>query len=646
MKFERPRFELARVYSDGTTEAPEIVPVMQMPWETQMNRRGFMGAGLTGTAVLMVLVGCKQRTVKEVDIRESPELERKGPDTLLQAHQGTVKQLLFSADSTTLVSSSSDNTVKQWSVPDGKLLATVKESSFVPLKSAITSDGKILIASSGSEIGFWSLPRGASLKKLSEAKSNFALSDDGKIVAFQFGKSVKLCSVPEGDLVATLSGYEREVVQLAFAPNGKMLLAGALMEEAKLWSVPEGSLLGTLTECRFSSKAPSFFNPESNTFGSMMDGQIKLWSLPDGRPVKTNRTDAFDVIEGLLITPDGKMLVTLSRYFSTSSSPSAFPGTNKGERLAIRLWSFPEMELLTLGKAEPSGPLLANTYVDVNRLKLAVTPDSRTLAVLFSGSTVELLSLPDLKLENVLKGTTNQIESVAISRDGKFLTSGDSAGTIMLWDLEKREFLTYLFDQTANKRSVKGVTYHVKDKVTGHTITYTLPCGSAIPAGAVCTCNCVPGTYVPYTPPVPRTRSGGGFGTVCTCNQVCTCIPVPSDREAKEAFEVIDPLLILQRLSELPIQKWNYKWDEATIHHIGPMAQDFAAAFAVGEDDKHIHPVDAQGVAFAAIQALYRIAKEKDAQIESAQAQLQTQQEESAKLKARVEALERSLSII
>src|SRR6185436_4213245 len=99
------------------------------------------------------------------------------------------------------------------------------------------------------------------------------------------------------------------------------------------------------------------------------------------------------------------------------------------------------------------------------------------------------------------------------------------------------------------------------------------PCGSPIPAGAVCTCNCVPGSEPAYRPP-RSTGGGGGYGgggRICTCNKICTCIPVPSDRHVKEAFETADPLLILQRLSKLPIQTWSYKWDDATVRHIGPM---------------------------------------------------------------------------
>jgi hypothetical protein len=52
------------------------------------------------------------------------------------------------------------------------------------------------------------------------------------------------------------------------------------------------------------------------------------------------------------------------------------------------------------------------------------------------------------------------------------------------------------------------------------------------------------------------------------------------------------------------------------------MAQDFRAAFGLGVDDKHISTIDPDGVALAAIQALDRKLKEKDAQVEQLQKQL------------------------
>jgi hypothetical protein len=61
---------------------------------------------------------------------------------------------------------------------------------------------------------------------------------------------------------------------------------------------------------------------------------------------------------------------------------------------------------------------------------------------------------------------------------------------------------------------------------------------------------------------------------------------------------------VLAKIDALPISRWSYK-SERGVRHVGPMAQDFYAAFKVGEDDKHITSIDEDGVALAAIKALH-----------------------------------------
>jgi hypothetical protein len=101
------------------------------------------------------------------------------------------------------------------------------------------------------------------------------------------------------------------------------------------------------------------------------------------------------------------------------------------------------------------------------------------------------------------------------------------------------------------------------------------------------------------------------YGKMTTSTQTYT-----SDRDAKAGFAPVDVQTALSRLAQLPIETWSYKADDPAIRHIGPMAQDFAAAFEVGEDDRHIHVVDAAGVAFAAIQALAQITEEQAGELD------------------------------
>jgi hypothetical protein len=88
-----------------------------------------------------------------------------------------------------------------------------------------------------------------------------------------------------------------------------------------------------------------------------------------------------------------------------------------------------------------------------------------------------------------------------------------------------------------------------------------------------------------------------------------------SDRNAKTNFSTVDAPSLLGKLAAMPVSTWNYKTQADSIRHLGPTAQDFHDAFGLGEDDKHISTVDAEGVALAGIQALYKLSQEKDTKI-------------------------------
>jgi hypothetical protein len=64
-----------------------------------------------------------------------------------------------------------------------------------------------------------------------------------------------------------------------------------------------------------------------------------------------------------------------------------------------------------------------------------------------------------------------------------------------------------------------------------------------------------------------------------------------SDRNLKERFEPVDPQAVLAKVAVMPIQTWNCT-NAPTAQHIGPTAQDFRAAFGLGESDPTITTVD------------------------------------------------------
>jgi hypothetical protein len=62
---------------------------------------------------------------------------------------------------------------------------------------------------------------------------------------------------------------------------------------------------------------------------------------------------------------------------------------------------------------------------------------------------------------------------------------------------------------------------------------------------------------------------------------------------------------VLRRLVALPVSTWSYDY-EPGVRHLGPMSQDFAAAFGLGRSNRIVELVDVNGVNVVAIQALAR----------------------------------------
>ncbi|MGZ8243194.1 tail fiber domain-containing protein [Methylomagnum sp.] len=106
-----------------------------------------------------------------------------------------------------------------------------------------------------------------------------------------------------------------------------------------------------------------------------------------------------------------------------------------------------------------------------------------------------------------------------------------------------------------------------------------------------------------------------------------------SDRNAKENLAPVDGRQVLEKVAALPMQTWNYKTQADDIRHIGPMAQDFRAAFQLGENDKTIATVDADGVALAAIQGLYKLVEEQRKLAEEQRRLIQSQRDEIAAMR-------------
>ena len=86
---------------------------------------------------------------------------------------------------------------------------------------------------------------------------------------------------------------------------------------------------------------------------------------------------------------------------------------------------------------------------------------------------------------------------------------------------------------------------------------------------------------------------------------------------------------VLNKLDNLDIPRWNYKKEDPSIMHIGPIAQDFYSTFNVGNNNTTVSTIDPAGIALVGVKALHK--QTKDLQDKTAQVAA-----ENEELKAKV----------
>ncbi|RJR27505.1 MAG: hypothetical protein C4582_00515 [Desulfobacteraceae bacterium] len=368
------------------------------------------------------------------------------------------------------------------------------------------------------------------------------------------------------------------VTALAVNAAGNLLASGDKKGTIRLWQLPEGVMLMSWQRHTSSISDLSFSHKENELWSLDSYGSMKRWQMPDGKEIQgwkfkrgghlfevPGAVDWFairtasgglelrsqttgewlfslkgldDTADALVVTADGRLLLaggakgnlalwvepkgthvqTVNTDRATISALTVAPdGTLALSAHAngqLRTWQMPKLQPGAVYQSSLGKPF-----------SIAVRPQLDLFAVGSEKPDIGLWKLsPASTAPQILAGHTAPVRATVITPDGSLLISGSDDKTIRLWSLPDGKYMRNLVDLGINYKHVEGVSYQGKD-IYGRTITFTLPCGSPIPPGAVCTCNCVPGSLA-----VPRNHNqrynAQGYCTcdlICTCNRVCTC---------------------------------------------------------------------------------------------------------------------------
>ena len=457
-------------------ESPEIYAISDADHQPTFSRRSFLeiAAVAAGTAVMPSLEPAEAVAGKE-------------NASLIRAHDSEVTALAVNSRGNLLASGDKKGSLKLWELPNGELLHSWTGHMGPVLSISFSQAGDAL----------WSLDSKGLLKHL-------RLPDGKAIKDGNSGRTVlgdnSLCSVP-GENVWYAAARNNYVTQT----QKKLLELGVPLEPAgivELRSKASNVKLFVLKDWNEKISAITSTLDGHLLMAGGINGELALWTDPIRNPYPLKLSTGRAAISALTIDPQST--IALSAHADGQ----------------VITWKLPGLEQPKSYKSENGKPF-----------SLAVRPQLDLFALGSEKPRIELFSLGKAVMApRMLDGHKAAVRATAITPDGSLLISGSEDKTIRLWSLPDGKYLRSLVDLKVNYENVKGLTYEAKD-IYGRTIRYTQPCGSPIPPGAVCICNCVPGFMS-----IPKNHSqifnSEGYctcdlyctcHTVCTCNTVCTC---------------------------------------------------------------------------------------------------------------------------
>ena len=200
---------------------------------------------------------------------------------------GKASRLVFSPNSTQLVTGNNDNTVRFWDPSTGKEIRVLEVmSTRVRSVVAFSSDGSRFAANGPDVMQVFDTATGQELLTIKDCEATIVFSPDGRQLATtNMEETIKIWDADTGAEIRTLRGHTSRVSSFCYSRDSRRILSGSDDKTVRLWDAATGTELLVLRD-NSSSVMGVAFSPDGKRIASVTSGPenaLRIWDAAEYR---------------------------------------------------------------------------------------------------------------------------------------------------------------------------------------------------------------------------------------------------------------------------------------------------------------------------------------------------------------------------
>ncbi|CCA70722.1 hypothetical protein PIIN_04656 [Serendipita indica DSM 11827] len=395
--------ELAEETRNRLKEIRQFLVAFSVPIQESAPHIYISALPFTPVRSIIHLEGLKKHK-NTLSVTQGVEETYPGRPSMLRGHNNTVTVVSFSPDGSQIASGSCDNTLRLWDGQTGQPLGA--HSEVMKIGSQPSHSPQM-----AREL---SLSLGSPLRGHEREVVAVAFSPDGsRVVSGSYDSTVRLWNADTGQqLGEPLQGHDSTVTVVAFSPDGSCIVSSSWDRTLRLWDSDTGHPLGEPLRGHRSAIRAVAFSPDGLTIVSGSSGitsgawdyTIRQWDVKTGQPLGDPlQEDDTDDVRAIRFSSDGSEIVSAS------------------SKHKFRVWDAYTGQLLR----KPLQGHEDSVYA------VAISPDvSRIVSVFLDG--VRLWDVESVLPP--LRGHQNSVHAVNFSPDGSRIVSCSYDNTVRLWN--------------------------------------------------------------------------------------------------------------------------------------------------------------------------------------------------------------------